>query len=229
MEVLHNGFTIEFSPGAFPLGTDSIALAGFATLPRNASVLDLGAGCGTLGILLCAQNANCNVTGVEIDGAAHHAALKNAEVNDLTNRLTSICADLRTFSNFIQPGSYSCCISNPPYFSDGPQSKTTPLARRDDICTMDDLMAAASWALKCGGDFFLVYRPERLAELFARAAAHNLEPKRLCLLRHRTDSAVSLVMVQCRKGGKPGLIWQEESLYNPDGTPTSYYRNLYHI
>ena len=35
MEQLSGGFTLEISPGAFPLGTDSIALAGFARLPRK--------------------------------------------------------------------------------------------------------------------------------------------------------------------------------------------------
>lgn len=229
MEQLHNGFTLELSPNAFPLGTDSIALAGFVRLPRDASVLDLGSGCGTLGLLLCSEYANCSVTGVELSEEAHRMALKNAEANSVANRLTSICADLRTISTFIKPGSFSCCISNPPYFSAGPKSTTHSLARRDDMCSMDALIAAAAWALKFGGDFFVVHRPERLAELFACASNHQLEPKRLCLLRHRTDGPIALVLIQCRKGGKPGLIWEEESLHYPDGTPTEYYRNLYHL
>ena len=50
MEYLHNGYTLEFSPDAFPLSTDSVALAHFVKLPKNARVLDLGSGCGTLGL-----------------------------------------------------------------------------------------------------------------------------------------------------------------------------------
>ena len=94
---------------------------------------------------------------------------------------------------------------------------------------MEQLFAAAAKAVRYGGDFFLVHRPERLAQLCACAANTGLEPKRLCLLRHKTGGPVSLVLVQCRKGGKPGLIWQEEALHNPDGAPTEYYRSLYHI
>ena len=229
MEVLHNGYTLEISPGAFPLSTDSIALADFVRLPKNATVLDLGSGCGTLGLLLCARDANCSVTGIELTESAHKTALCNIENNKLTDRLTSICADLRNFSTILQPGSFSCCISNPPYFTDGPQSKTVPLARREDTCSMQDLMAAAGWALKYGGDFFLVHRPERLAELIVCGAKHNLEAKRLCLLRHRADGDVSLVLVQLRKGGKPGLVWEEESLYNASGEPTEYFKKIYHL
>ena len=49
MEYLFNGYTLDFPPGTFPLSTDSMLLADFAVLPRNASVLDLGAGCGVVG------------------------------------------------------------------------------------------------------------------------------------------------------------------------------------
>ena len=229
MEQLHNGYTLELSPGAVPLSTDSVALAGFAKLPRNARVLDLGSGCGSLGLLLCADHPDCQVTGVELDEDAHRMALKNADANGINDRLTSICADLRSIPTFIKAGSFSCCISNPPYFSAGPKSRTVPLARRDDLCSMDALMASATWALKYGGDFFLVHRPERLAELFACAVSHGLEPKRLQLLRHRTDSPVSLVLVQCRKGASPGILWEEECLHDAQGLPTDYYRRLYHM
>lgn len=229
MEYLHNGYTLELSSGAFPLSTDSIALSSFVKLPRNAAVLDLGAGCATLGLLLCAQDQHCHVTGVELDENAHAMALHNAQANGIKHRLTSICADLRTIPSFMEAGSFSCCVSNPPYFSSGPKSKTVPNARRDDLCSMDDLMKAAAWALKYGGDFYLVHRPERMAELFACAASYKLEPKRLLLLRHRTDSDISLILVQCRKGASPGLQIEEESLYDTLGRPTDYYRRLYHI
>ncbi len=229
MEQLHNGYTLELSEGAFPLSTDSIALAGFAKLPKNAQVLDLGSGCGTLGLLLCAKDPGCHVTGVELDQLAHAMALKNAETNGITNRLTSICADIGSIPTFIKAGSFSCCISNPPYFSAGPKSKTVPLARRDDLFPLQTLMSAAGWALKYGGDLFVVHRPERLAEVFSCACSHGLEPKRLQLLRHRENGEVALVLVQCRKGASPGLIWEEEALFHSDGTPTPYYRDLYHL
>lgn len=229
MEQLHNGYTLALCEGAFPLSTDSVALAGFAKLPKNAKVLDLGSGCGTLGLLLCAKDSGCHITGIELDPNAHDTALQNANANDLTDRLTSVCADIQNISSFLEGGSFHCCISNPPYFSSGPKSKTVPDARRDDRCSLDTLLSSAGWALKYGGDFFLVHRPERMAEIFATAAKYNLEPKRLQLLRHRTDGPVSLILVQCRKGGKPGLIIEENSLYEADGSPTHYYRTLYHI
>lgn len=229
MEQLHNGFTLELCPGAFPLSTDSIVLSGFVRFPKNARILDLGSGCGTLGLLLCADHPTCTVTGVELDKHAHEAALRNIRRNALEARLSSICADLRTIPSVYAPGSFSCCVSNPPYFSGGPRSSTVPLARREDLCSLHALFRSAAWALQYGGDFFLVHRPERLAELFAQAAQAQLEPKRLCLVRHSTDGPVTLVLVQCRKGAKPGLIWEELCLFDLQGAPTRQYRELYHL
>ena len=229
MEQLHNGYTLEICPGGFPLSTDSIALSGFISLPRNAKVLDLGSGCGTLGMLLCAKDAVCHVTGIELDQAAHKAAMENSLTNGLTSRLTSICADIRCVPDILKPGAFSVCVSNPPYFSGGPQSQKTPLARREDTCSLEDLFRAASWALQYGGNFFLVHKPERLAQLCAVASANQLEPKRLLLLRHQENGPVSLIFLQCRKGGKPGLKWEEAALHHPNGEPTDYYKNLYHL
>ena len=229
MESLHNGFTLDIAPGTFPLSTDSMLLSGFAKLPKNASVLDLGSGCGTLGMLLCADDPACRVAGIEIDQTAHHAALGNAERNGLLKRLTSICADLRTIPSLFPSGSFDCCVCNPPYFTGGPASKTAAKARRDDTCTTKDLCEAAAWALRWGGDFYLVHKPEKLAQLCACASAVGLEPKRLCLVRHAPEKPVNLILLACRKGAKPGLIWEELCLHNAQGDPTEEYRKLYHI
>ncbi len=229
MEQLHNGFTLELCQNAFPLSTDSIVLSSFVRLPREAKVLDLGSGCGTLGLLLCADDDACSVTGVEIDENAHNMALHNIEVNGLFARMSSICGDLKTIHTILPPGSFHCCVSNPPYFTAGPQSKSHGTARHEQNCNLDDLFQAAAWSIRYGGDFYLVHKPERLAELCADATKHGLEPKRLLLLRHRPSDPISLVFLQCRKGGKPGLIIEEECLQTPEGSPSPFYRRLYRI
>lgn len=229
MEHLHNGFTLELAPGAFPLSTDSVLLSGFVKPPRNARILDLGSGCGTLGLLLCAEHADCTVTGVEIDPSAHEAALQNSRRNDLSSRLGSICADLTAVPTLLEPGSFHCCVSNPPYFTAGPRSKSCTNARQEVLCSMEDLFASAKWALRYGGDFYLVHRPERFAEACACASRHQMEVKTVCLVRHNPSAPISLTLMQCRKGGKPGLIWQEFTLFQSDGQPTDDYRKLYHL
>ena len=226
MEYIADHYTLDLGPG-FPLSTDSMVLADFVKLPKNATVLDLGSGCATLGLLLCARDQSCRVTGMELQEAAHAAAMENIARNGLEGRLSSICRDLRDMP--LAPGSFQVCVSNPPYFSGGAAHSKNPTARQEDTCTPKDLFAAASRALRWGGDFFLVHKPERLAELAFEASSHGLEPKRLRLVRHRPDSPVSLILLSCRRGGKPGLQWEELCLYNQDGTPTADYKRIYNL
>jgi len=229
MEFLPNGFTLSLCEGAFPLSTDSVALAAFTKLPKAATVLDLGSGCGTLGLMLCAVHPDCRITGIELDENAHRAAAENARVNHIENRFTCIHDDLANTSALVPPGSFTCCVTNPPYFSGGFDSKTQATARQEGSCSVSTWMNAAAHALKYGGDLFFVHKPDRLAQLFTQASNLGLEPKRLLLLRHRAAGPVSLVLVQCRKGGKPGLIWEESYLREADGSPSQYYREIYHL
>ena len=229
METLPRGYTLEVPEGAFPLSTDSMVLADFVRLPKNARILDLGSGCGTLGLLMCSRREDCSVAGVEISGEAHEAALLNLRRNGLDRRMESICADLRRVPQLFGPGSFSVCISNPPYFSGGPESRTHGSARREDLCRAEDLMEAAGWALKFGGDFFLVHRPERLAELIALGDRQNLVCKRLRLLRHRPEGPVNLVLLQLRKGAKPGLQIEQTVLWDREGLPTEDHKRIYHM
>ena len=229
MELLHGKYTLLLPQGAFPLSTDSMVLADFVRLGQSASVLDLGSGCGTLGLLLCSRDDACHVTGIELDETSHNGALENIHRNHLTDRMQSICADLRTVPTRIQPGSFSVCVSNPPYFSGGPASIAVPAARREDFCSLDDLFRSAAWAVKYGGDFFLVHKPERFAEICVTAARYQMEAKRLCLVRHKPADPVTMILVQCRKGAKPGLIWESLCLHEADGTPTARYREIYHL
>ena len=229
MEHLPNNLTLQIPHGAFPLSTDSMVLSHFVKLPRNAKVLDLGSGCGTLGLLLCAADSNCSVTGIELTALSHEAAEEKIHRNQLSHRLKSICADLRNLPESIIPGSFDICLSNPPYFSGGPASTQTPLARREDCCTPEDLFRSAARALKYGGDFYLVHKPERLAQLIACGASVGLEAKHLKLVRHKEGGPVTLILLRFRKGGKPGLILEELSLFDSQGDPTVDYREIYHI
>ena len=229
MEQLVNGFSLHIPDGAFPLSTDSILLSDFVALPRNARVIDLGAGCGTLGVLLCARDGNCQVTGIELSDEAHTAAQDNIVRNSLQSRMRSLQGDIRDLGQHITAGSFDVCISNPPYFSGGPTGTQHSTARHQDCCTTQQLCSAAAYALRYGGDFYLVHKPEYLAHICACASKAGLEPKQLTLVRHRPQSEHNLILLKCRKGGKPGLQLSELCLFHEDGTPTDYYKKLYRL
>ncbi len=230
MEQLWNGMTIA-SDRSFPVGTDSMLLAQFLTLPRQAKIADFGSGCGTLGILLCAREGTCRVTGIELDEAAHNAALENISRNGLSGRLTSLHGDVRRIRELLPANSFDCVISNPPYFppGSGKVSQTNAMARSEASLPLEDLCREAAYLLPTGGRFALVHRPERLCDLMFFLRTAGIEPKRIQFVRHRPGAPVCLVLLEGRRGGKPGLKYEPDfTEFHEDGTPTGEYRAVYH-
>lgn len=229
MEQLVGGLILNTPPGTFPLSTDSMLLSHFVRLGRHSKVLDLGSGCATLGIALCAKSDTAQVTGLEIHRPSHETALDNIERNHLGDRLFSICTDLRTVAQHFPSGSFDVCVSNPPYFSGGPLSRDNAPARHTEQCALSQLFDAAAWALRWGGDFYLVHKPEAMGQLCGCAVSSGLEPKQMCLIRHSPSKPISLILLQCRKGAKPGLQLSEQCLFDESGEPTPFYREAYRL
>ena len=95
------------------------------------------------------------------------------------------------------------------------------MARAELSATLEDICAAAETVLKYGGRFFLIYRVERLTDLLTECRKHRLEPKRMRLVQHRQGKTPELLLLECKKGGRPGLraeipLWLE----NGDGAET---------
>ncbi|NLU23844.1 MAG: methyltransferase [Clostridiales bacterium] len=226
------GFTLCWDDSLFPPGTDSFLLGAFPRLTKNLRVCDLGSGTGLLGLLLLAREPTLTVTGIECQAAACALAERNAADNGLTERLITHRGDLRTAA---EANCYDLVIANPPYFKAGSGraagTEARQTARAEDGCTVVELCAAAARRLAYGGRLALVFRPERLTELFAAMTAVKIEPKRLRWVQHRPDTAPSLVLVEGKLGGRPGLsmeaplILRDEAGRETPEVNAIYFRN----
>ena len=229
-ETLWNNVTL-WQPGEqFRLSTDSVACAWFARFVRHDRVADLGCGSGAIALMLLASDPTLTITGIELQPEAAEAAKFNAANNPAG--FTALEGDLREIKTLLPANSMDGVISNPPYFpvgsgktAEGPLAK----ARSEETCSLAQLCDAADWLLRWGGKFVLVHRPERLADLIWELRSRKLEPKRIRFVRHRPDSPVSLVLLEARKGGRPGLAYEPDLiLFDQTGTETEEYRNMYH-
>lgn len=77
--------------------------------------------------------------------------------------------------------------------------------------------------------FFLVHKPERLADLMVSLRENRLEPKRLRLVRHRAGGPVSLVLLEARLDGRPGLVFEPDlALFDENGAESEDHKRIYH-
>lgn len=217
----------------FKLGTDSVLLADFVNTASRKRGIDLGCASGAIGLLLLEKSARLHMTGLEIVGAAVELARENMAENGLSQRTEIICGDIRAHRELFRSGAFDLVAVNPPYFAVG-SGALSPKSGRDAArgeteCSLGEICAAAAYLLCTGGSFNLVYRTERLSELFCAMSAAGMEPKRLRLVCHKAASAPNLALVEGRRGAKPGLkVEPMLVLANADGSETGEYKRIYH-
>ena len=186
-------------------GTDALLLAGYVGTKYKTG-LELGGGTGIISMLLLARGKVDKIDCLEIQEEYADLIRRNAEHNKLDERLTAICTDVRDYR-----AERECEIvfTNPPYM------KTTSgranvfdqknVARHEVAGTIYDFCRAGAKALKYGGTFAVVYRPDRLIDLTDAMRAEGLEPKRMTFVHANEKSEPSMVLIEAKKGGKCGL------------------------
>ncbi len=194
-------YRLTQSDRCFKLGRDSVLLAGFATVRSGWEICALGCGVGSLLLLLSQRAENLNRFGVELDPCAADLARRNLADNGLSG--TILTGDLRDPA-LLATDRFHLVISNPPYFRAG-SGKSGGTTRMDDACSVVELCQRAGKLTRTGGRFAVVYRPERLAELFAAMNAARLEPKRMRLLAYDIKKPPYAVLVEAVKDGGPGV------------------------
>lgn len=224
------GYRFVYDDALFRPGTDSFLLSSLPRLKVGMRVCDFGCGTGLLGLLLLQRQPGLFVTGVDIQPAAIRLAECAAVENQLTDRLTFRLGDLR--EPLFPAGSFDLVVCNPPYYppDSGKMAASTAIrtARSEVTSTLEDICHAAARALRWGGKFCLVHKPERLTDLCCTLRDVGLEPKRLRFVCKQAGAAPSLLLVEACRGGKPGLTIEAPLiLQHPDGTSTAEIDAIY--
>lgn len=225
-EILNGtGWKFYYDNALFPPGTDSFLLSSFPRLKPGLHVCDLGAGTGLLELLLLRRERELQVAGLEFYPGAVALAEKNITENGLSAALSVQCGDLRRREDLPAAGAFDLVVCNPPYFSAGSGASAGGSARRtareETSCTLENVCSAAAYLLRWGGSFCLVHRPERLADLITALRAAGLEPKRLRPAVQRAGRPPTLLLLESRRGGRPGLAWEMPlCLTDADGRAT---------
>ena len=223
-----SGYHLLFRDDLVKPGTDSFLLADFTAprLRKNLRVCDLGAGIGLIGLLLLNQCSDMTVHNVELQEASAQMAQRNIEENHLEEHMLLFHNDLRALKGVLPAGSMDLVVTNPPYFKQNSGGKAQGdirlAAREEATCTIEDVCAAAGYLLRWGGTFTIVFRPERLADLICALRASGIEPKRIRFVEKQSGCPPILVLLEGRRGGKPGLIYEPPLvIYGADGSESS--------
>lgn len=226
------GYRFVYDDTLFRPGTDTFLLSSLPRLKAGMRVCDLGCGTGLLGLLLLQRLPDLFVTGIDIQPEAIRLAEKASAENHLTDRLTFQAGDLRQVKAHFSTGSFDLVVCNPPYYppDSGRMAGDSAIrtARSEVSCSLEEVCRAAAYLLRWGGSFCMVHKPERLTDILCALRAFAMEPKRLRMVCKTSADAPSLLLVEGRRGGKPGLVVEPPLiLQNSDGTPTAEVDAIY--
>ncbi len=222
-----NGYQIIQDAKRFCFGMDAVLLSGFARVKDGARVLDLGTGTGIIPILLEAKTGAAHLTGLEIQPDSADMARRSVKLNGLENKIDIVTGDLKEAGSLFDAASFDVVTSNPPYMI-GQHGITNPedakaIARHEVLCTLRDVIEQAAKLLRPGGNFFMVHRPFRLAEIMVLLHEYKLEPKRMQLVYPYVDKEPNMVLIEANRGGrprmtveKPLIVYRKPGVYMPE-------------
>ncbi|MBQ8235120.1 MAG: methyltransferase [Clostridia bacterium] len=206
IDVINDGLTLSQHKEHLNFGTDALLLAAY--IQKADKGAELGAGNGIISLLCASRKKLAHIDAWEIQPAVAELCQKNVLENGLTDVITVKNEDLRDARGEIE-GSYRAVFTNPPYMKvhagKDCQSPQKQIARHEVAGDIFDFCRSASRLLCFGGDFYCVYRPDRLVDLLSAMREADLEPKILTTVCESPAHAPCMVLVKGKKGGKAGL------------------------
>jgi len=208
IDYVNDNLTLIQKTDGLTFGTDALLLAAYVN-GKHASGLEIGAGSGIISLLLLTREKLKKTVAVEIQETYADLTRRNAEKNGLSDRLDAVCADIRTYR--AENEGFDLIYSNPPYMKTtcgkSNDSDAKNIARHEVNGDIFDFCLAAKRLLRFGGDFYCVYRTDRLSELLCALSHAEIEPKRLTVVYANAEAKPSMVLVCAKRGAAPGLTF----------------------
>lgn len=230
----YKGLKIIQKEDGFCFGIDAVLLSDFAKEIRNNSeVLDLGTGTGILSILLSAKTNLKKIYGIEIQEEVAEMARRSVELNHLEEKIEIINKNIKELKEKFEKNSFDAIVTNPPYkkinTGKANEAENKYIARHEVTANLEDFIKISFDLLKDKGSFYMVHRPERLAEMIYLLKQNKLEPKKIRFVHSNIEQEPKLILIKAVKNAKEFLTVEKPLfIYDKQGNYTEEILEIYH-
>lgn len=215
----------------FRFGIDSVLLTEFARdIKDNKNIVDLGTGTGIISILLSKKVNPKKIIGVEVQKDVYEMATRSVKLNSLEDKIELINEDVINLK--LEKNYYDVVVTNPPYKKLGTgvnaSNEKQQISRFETTASLDDWIRVASGLLNSKGSFYMVYRTDRLMEVFDILRKYKLEAKRIRFVYSNNNQESKLVIIKAVKNANQYLkVEKPLIIYNEDGSYTQEIMDIY--
>ncbi|MCX4362762.1 MAG: methyltransferase [Clostridia bacterium] len=211
--------------------SDAVLLANTVKCKRGDTIVDFGCGNGVISLLLTAKTPCKKVVGIEFQLEVAELAKRNVTLNGLDGKVEIICRDITDAADYLGKESVEAVVCNPPYFakSSGAQreEKQIALSRHESTCDLGGIIKSAAAILKFAGEFFIIHKTSRMAEVITYCSQNNLIPKTLTLIYPKISKKADTFALVCKKCGKHSLNVEKLVVYDEEGNMTQQAMKMY--
>lgn len=186
-------FSLKHHRCAHKIGTDGVLLGAWAAHPHPRRILDVGSGCGLIGLMLAQRYPHATFLGLD----RHRPSVAQARENLVASPFAARGAFAEgSFPQKPEEGEFDIIVSNPPFFRAQVASPRPDreMARRMDALPPEELLRGAAERLAPGGRLALIYPPLEAAELAQLAQNTGWHLQRRTLVRSYAASPVKRVL-----------------------------------
>lgn len=184
-------FEIDDSHCGMKLGTDGVLLGAWTPVVSGCGkVLDVGAGCGIISLMIAQRFPCCNITMVEIDDGAAEDARLNVEKSPWKDRIEVVCGDILDQSLLNER--FDLVVSNPPFFNEALKAPdaSRALARHGNGFDVIKLIEISQRLLAEDGLLAFIAPASRKSDIDLAAALAGLDRVALCDVRQRPSRSI---------------------------------------
>jgi tRNA1Val (adenine37-N6)-methyltransferase len=184
---------------------DPLLLSRFcAEVVPDGNIIDLGAGCGVIALVLARINSFATVVAVENNPEMASLIEQNIRHNHLADRVSTLAEDVMSLSRCVPDSTFDLVVSNPPFRTAG-SGKISPrsgrdTARHESTATLADFLAIAKYLVKPSGRICFIQLPSRLPEFMSLADRLKLSVLRIRLIHNNAAAPATMFMAELAKG-----------------------------
>ncbi len=197
--------------------SDSLFLYDFiSSFKPKGRVLDVGAGCGIVGLLVARDNPKVKLEAVEKQDVFVEYAQHNARVNKIEYKLHQC-----NFLDLEVDEKYDYIISNPPFYPEGVIKSDNEMlfnARYNVNLPLEDFFKKVSRVLKPHSHFIFCYDATQFGLICTSLEKVKMRVVDAQFIHPKSDRAASLVMIHARNGSKSLMkVWEPFISFDANG------------